>query len=756
VGSHQFPIFAATLTLLFATSMQAQRRVGLTKDVQGLLQVAHRNVPPAARDRAVSSDDTGELGLHRVEASIDVRDWGVDCTGKDDAAAILNSHTNVQDGISGHTIVIPTGCVLNLKSGQWQIYGNEGFKILGSSILSTKSPLVMYCGSGADDSAFKIERSGGWTVQGITIESLGVGCANAAPVGVIVDNDRSGGYTLTDGVFDRVMITTQIQGAHVTNWVGVLISPASSSNVEDIRLINSLIGCNQSTGAMGVYLGLSFNAKMEDFQHTQISFCVGGGIGQGNGDMLLRGMDTSGNTAGDVILGPGSDPTLIEKIDSESPKMIGTKVGGGPNFPVTMTSNHVGYAGSNSSGLCGIDLTNATGGNFVLIGNGSDTPPKGAFPLCGTKNFNLTLVGNQFNTGNGVVASGNTWFLPNGFNFGATWGIHSGGRFRAGAAPNFGTEDIGYGFFTQYGVEIPGYGFNAQSLEDCHTPGELCIGKDVMYAGLQHFTLKGMWPIPMESVACAYAGTAGSTSWDVEIFPKDAAGNRGGAADFRRNRSNGACANSASALNGSNFLTVVWPRVTNAVSYDVVLVNPSNTSQGLLIANIADPGSGATATTNVKTGGTGSRFNYSFPNYYDSAITTIKGESLIVNAPSTFTSAVTLSALNLATTYISATSPAISSGFGTSPSIVHSNGTAVFTINVGTGGMATSGVIGLPRAMNGWAVHCDDITTQSTSVFVTKQTSTSATSASLAQYSAAAVATPWRASDVLVCQAAAY
>jgi hypothetical protein len=53
-------------------------------------------------------------------------------------------------------------------------------------------------------------------------------------------------------------------------------------------------------------------------------------------------------------------------------------------------------------------------------------------------------------------------------------------------------------------------------------------------------------------------------------------------------------------------------------------------------------------------------------------------------------------------------------------------------------------------------VHCDDITTQSTSVFVTKQTATSATSATLTQYGAAAVATPWAASDVLVCQAAAY
>jgi hypothetical protein len=192
------------------------------------------------------------------------------------------------------------------------------------------------------------------------------------------------------------------------------------------------------------------------------------------------------------------------------------------------------------------------------------------------------------------------------------------------------------------------------------------------------------------------------------------------------------------------------------VSYDVVLLNPSNVAQGLLVATVADPGFGKTATTTVATGGTEDHFNYVFPHFYDSAFTTIDGESLIVNAPPTFTSVVTLPALSLATPFISATAPTLSSGFGAHPSIVHNNGTAVFAINVGAGGTATSGVIGLPRAANGWAVHCDDVTTQSPSVFVTKQTATSATSATLTEYSAAGVPAAWAASDVLVCQAAAY
>ena len=745
MGPHQSTIFTATLTLLFAASMQAQMQVDRIQNVRGVPQVAHGNVSAAAGDRAVSSDSTGQPGVYRDKHSIDVRDWGVDCTGINDAAAILNSHTNVQDGIKGQHIVIPNGCILTLSTDQWQIYANEGWFLEGVGILANQ-PIVRYCGPTGRDSIIKIERSGGWTVKGITVQYQS-GCPNTTPNGVIVDNDRSGGYTTTDGIFDRVLISP---GVAITNWNGVSLAPNSRSNTEDIRFINSIINCSLGAGADGVLIGASFNAKMEDFQHTQFSQCPGGGIFQGNGGMLLRGMDSFGNN-GDVVLGPGSDPTLIEELTSESPQMITTS--GAANYPVTMTSSHEGWAGRLSSGLCGIDLTHAFNGQYLFVGDGIDTPPAGAFPLCATTSSNLTLIGTQFGFGNNATSSGNAGFiLPNGKNFGGTYGFFNGGRLRMGNGANYGTEDIGYGFFTQYGAELPGYGFNAQSLEDGHIPGTLSIGHDVMYIGNQNITLKGMWPIPMQSISCTYKGTAGSTQWSVEVFPKDAAGNRGGLISLNGRQ----CGSAASALDASDYLTVVWPRVTSAVSYDVVLVNPANTSQGLLFANVSDPGSGATATTNINSGSTGSAFNYSYPNFYDSAITTINGESLIVNAPPTFTSAVTLPALNLATTYISATAPAISSGFGARPSIVHSNGTAVFTINVGTGGTATSGVIGLPRAKNGWAVHCDDITTQSTSVFVTKQTATSAISATLTQYSAAAVATPWAASDVLVCQAAAY
>lgn len=92
---------------------------------------------------------------------------------------------------------------------------------------------------------------------------------------------------------------------------------------------------------------------------------------------------------------------------------------------------------------------------------------------------------------------------------------------------------------------------------------------------------------------------------------------------------------------------------------------------------------------------------------------------------------------------------------GAAASIIVANGTLAFKIGVGTtpGSACT---ITMPAATTGWNVHCDDITTQSTSVFVQKQTGAeSTTSVTITNFSDVAVATAFVASDVLKCTAAA-
>lgn len=104
--------------------------------------------------------------------------------------------------------------------------------------------------------------------------------------------------------------------------------------------------------------------------------------------------------------------------------------------------------------------------------------------------------------------------------------------------------------------------------------------------------------------------------------------------------------------------------------------------------------------------------------------------------------------LNLQSLAFSATAPTIVSGFGTSPSLFAVNGTAAFTIIVGSGGTATNGVIGLPTATGWWKCDAVDTTTASSTVFITKQIApTQGNSAALANFNTSGAQAAWVAGD---------
>ena len=96
--------------------------------------------------------------------------------------------------------------------------------------------------------------------------------------------------------------------------------------------------------------------------------------------------------------------------------------------------------------------------------------------------------------------------------------------------------------------------------------------------------------------------------------------------------------------------------------------------------------------------------------------------------------------------WASFTAPTISSGFGTSPSIVSSNGTTSFRVNVGTGGVATSGVVGLPAATTGWNCQVTDFSNNT----VTRETASTTTTVTVT------AAAAWAASDILIFNCAAF
>lgn len=112
--------------------------------------------------------------------------------------------------------------------------------------------------------------------------------------------------------------------------------------------------------------------------------------------------------------------------------------------------------------------------------------------------------------------------------------------------------------------------------------------------------------------------------------------------------------------------------------------------------------------------------------------------------------------LSTANVVLSGTAPSIASGFGTSPSRGQYNGTAAFKIDVGTGGTASSGVVTMPAAAQGWNCKVTpDGAPQAAAVTYSAPTST--TSITLTNYTiATGAALAWTASTVLAVSCMGY
>lgn len=126
------------------------------------------------------------------------------------------------------------------------------------------------------------------------------------------------------------------------------------------------------------------------------------------------------------------------------------------------------------------------------------------------------------------------------------------------------------------------------------------------------------------------------------------------------------------------------------------------------------------------------------------------------NLAQSWTAAQTIGAggsINAANLLISPTAPTIAAGGcgGAAASIATNNGTAAFTVNVGTTPTSAC-TITMPAATTGWACSAVDVTTNSTSVFYQKQSpagSQTTTQIVITNFSDVAVATAFVASDIV-------
>ena len=125
---------------------------------------------------------------------------------------------------------------------------------------------------------------------------------------------------------------------------------------------------------------------------------------------------------------------------------------------------------------------------------------------------------------------------------------------------------------------------------------------------------------------------------------------------------------------------------------------------------------------------------------------------VVFNASPVFLSSIAYDGVNI----IRSGGLAISSGFGTSPSLGPGGNTLHFTINIGTGGTSSSGVITMPVASNGWSCTVTPNGAPQAGA-VTYSTPTSTTSITLTNYTLTTGATlAWTASTILAVSCIGY
>lgn len=118
----------------------------------------------------------------------------------------------------------------------------------------------------------------------------------------------------------------------------------------------------------------------------------------------------------------------------------------------------------------------------------------------------------------------------------------------------------------------------------------------------------------------------------------------------------------------------------------------------------------------------------------------------------------TLATLALPNLPWSATAPSVASGFCSSPSISNNNGTAAFTITIGSSCGASTGVLTMPAAAHGWKCDFADITTPTSNAPAqTGPASAGTTTVNVTNYvRTTGVAGNWTAADVIAASCTAY
>jgi hypothetical protein len=260
---------------------------------------------PASNQVAVWADASHIQG--QAKAALDVRDYGVDCTGASDSSSALNT---LFTGISNRVVDFPQTCQIRADH-QVVIFGQYGFVLRGMGdrpgVGGYNGPAIFGCNGTAGPVVY-INRSGYGRIEGLGIYPKGSGaCSSSNFTGSLqIDNSGTGGVTGHQIILDHLSLTTSPQGGAVSGYTGLSITSGGlSNNNEQIVLKNSWVHCQNSPNSYGIDLeaGASDNDKAEN---NDISSCFQG-IRHAAGNMRMLGNMFTANGNYSVFGANGAD-----------------------------------------------------------------------------------------------------------------------------------------------------------------------------------------------------------------------------------------------------------------------------------------------------------------------------------------------------------------------------------------------------------------------------------------------------------------
>jgi hypothetical protein len=323
----------------------------------------------------------------------------------DDTANVQNCINSLPDY---HVLVFGSGSKM-LITNTIKIYGRYGLRltgvtsVFGGPSIGKDAPTFVW-GGAAGGTMFDIECSQNWIIEGLTLFSdlnFKTGSEGAA-TGFNVDENTAvcSNPITTNGVFDNVSVLGMEQNP---NFRAITFALNSNSNVENMRVRNSVISCSYgSQVGQGIVIGPSQNAFQHVYSDNKIASCgVGVYIAEGYANIIHNDFNL---TTTDIYAYGPYGPVNVQ--DNNAENMVNFYLGS--SGPTALRGNRIAGCTPPANTGC----VSFTGGGTVTFEQNS---------VQGLAGSGIPISGEGWPYGApALISRGNTFSGPNGSNLSAT------------------------------------------------------------------------------------------------------------------------------------------------------------------------------------------------------------------------------------------------------------------------------------------------------------------------------------------------